>query len=273
MSLLPPPPASGHDLQADEVDLTRDSLVAGGLSLLQPRRGHRFGTDAVLLAAHAARLRPAHVVDLGAATGAVGLLIARLAGAGVTLVERDERLAALCRRNAAINGLAERVSVVHADALARAAERRAAGLLPGMADCVATNPPWYEPGQVRLSPVAGRSEAHAFGPDNAGEAAGALDRWLRTAADLLKPRGTLVLIHRAQALAEILAAMAGRFGGIVVRAVHPRAGEPATRILVWGTRGSRADLAIAAPFVLHEADGSFTAEAVALHERGVAPPW
>ena len=51
--------------------------------------------------------------------------------------------------------------------------------------------------------------------------------------------------------------------------IHARAGEDAGRIVVTGRKGSRAPLAMAPPFVVHEADGALHGEADAVH-RGQA---
>ncbi|MFE1601165.1 tRNA1(Val) (adenine(37)-N6)-methyltransferase [Methylobacterium sp. ID0610] len=236
--------------------------LGGRLHLHQPPRGaHRAGTDAVLLAA-AAGTPTGTVYDLGAGTGAIGLAVAaRAPGCRVVLVEREAEAAALARANIALNGLAERASLVAADVTAAAAARRAAGLLPDTADLVLTNPPFFMGGH-RPSPVAARAAAHAM-PE------GGLDAWLRTCADLLRPGGRLVLIHRADALPPCLDGLGGRFGGVTVRPIHARPGEPALRVLIAGIRGSRAAFGLLPGLVLHGPDGRFTAEAEALH-RGEA---
>src|SRR5688572_15326615 len=91
-------------------ELTDDAVLGGRLRLMQPRRGHRVGHDAILLAAATGGVPGDHVVDLGAGVGAAGLaLAARVAGLDVTLVEIDAELAALAATNAVRNGLAGRV--------------------------------------------------------------------------------------------------------------------------------------------------------------------
>src|SRR5882672_7200482 len=90
-------------------DLTEDAVLGGRLRLRQPRRGHRVGHDAILLAAATPALAGEHVVDLGAGVGAAGLALAtRVAGVTVTLVELDPSLAALAAVNAQRNGIAAR---------------------------------------------------------------------------------------------------------------------------------------------------------------------
>ncbi|MGW5958459.1 tRNA1(Val) (adenine(37)-N6)-methyltransferase [Methylorubrum thiocyanatum] len=242
-----------------------DAFLGGRLRLRQPPRGaHRAGTDAVLLARLLAPAPGDTLYDLGASTGAVGLAAARMSEAcRVVLVERDPDLAALARENASSNGLAERVAVIEADVLAPGAQRRAAGLEAGCADIVLTNPPFFEAGGHRPSPVPQKASAHAF-------AAGGLDLWLRTCADLLRPGGRLGLIHRADALPACLDALRGRFGDCAVRPVHARGDRPAIRVLIAAVKGSRAPCQLLPPLVLQDEAGRFTPEAEALH-RGT--PW
>ena len=79
-------------------EVTADAVLGGKLLLKQPRRGHRVGHDAMLLAAACPARARERVVDLGAGVGAAGLALAlRVEGATVTLVEIDAGLAALRR--------------------------------------------------------------------------------------------------------------------------------------------------------------------------------
>src|SRR3954462_6775101 len=89
-------------------DVTEDAVLGGRLVLRQPRKGHRVGHDAVLLAAATHASRRNHAVELGAGVGAAGLALAqRISGLTVTLVDIDRFLAAHAEHNAARNGLSE----------------------------------------------------------------------------------------------------------------------------------------------------------------------
>ncbi|MFC0217859.1 tRNA1(Val) (adenine(37)-N6)-methyltransferase [Pseudochelatococcus lubricantis] len=245
----------------DRADVVEDRLFAERLRLLQPRRGHRAGTDAVLLAAAVPADFDGHIADLGAGVGTVGLAAAALNPlATVTLVERDVGAAALAQRNIALNALEERVRLAAVDLFAAAA-RQAAGLRE-TADLVLTNPPFHDENAVRRSPDAARRSAHVL-------EGGTLDDWLRACTDVTRPGGWIVAIHRADALQGLLAALEGRFGGLTVRPVHPRADAPATRLLIAGVKGSRAPLCILPQLTLHTAQGAFTAQMQAVN-RGEA---
>jgi tRNA1(Val) A37 N6-methylase TrmN6 len=241
--------------------VAEDALLGGRVRLLQPRRGHRAGTDAVLLAALASPAPGATVVDVGAGSGAVGLMVAaRVADLRLVLVEREPDLAELCRRNLALNGLVG--EVIEADILERGT-RQVRTLAPEGADAVLTNPPFLEEGQSRLSPDAARARAHALPGDG-------LAAWIEGCTRLLKPGGTFALIHRADRLAECLSHAGAKLGALTLRFVHPRAEAPAARLLLTGVKGSRAPLTVAPPLVLHDDDGRFTPAAEALHRGDAA---
>lgn len=230
---------------------TVDVFLGGRISIEQPAKGFRAGLDAVLLAAAVAgrpgaRLR---VLDAGAGVGTAGLCVAvRLEAAHVVLAEVAPVLAELARRNVARNGLGPRASVREADVLAPAAVHEAAGLAAGGFDVVIANPPYLEEGRHRL-PVE-TVAAGAFGMEE-----GALARWVRFLARMAAPGGRLVLIHRADALARVLDALEGRFGGVSVLPIQPRASHMANRIIVMGRKGSRAPLRLLPALVLHGPDG------------------
>ncbi len=240
-----------------------DAILGGRLRLRQTRDGHRLGLDAILLAA-AAGAPAARLVDVGAGVGAVGLaLLQRWPQATGDLVEIDPELAALAEENAALNGLAARVRVVVADAL-DAKSRRAAGLADEAAELVVANPPYLAADAARASPDARRARAHV-----AGEGAAALADWVVACLALLAPGGRFVLIQRADALPALLPAFAGRLGDVALRPVHPRADAPAIRLLISGTKGSKAPLRVLPGLTLHEPDGAAAPLAAAI-QRGEA---
>ena len=245
-------------------EIVEDRLLDGRLKLLQPRKGHRAGSDAILLAAALPELGQRALLDIGAGVGTIGLAAALLQpGLRVTLLERDPELAALAARNAGQNELAGRVTVVAGDVTARAAILGELGLASASFDAVAMNPPFYPPGGSRASPVLNRKAAHV--------AEGALAPWLRTARRLLRPGGHLALIHRVEALPEVLAGLETGFGAIAVRPIHAFADKPAIRIIVTAILNSRKPATLLPAFVINGADGRLTPLSDAVH-RGRERP-
>jgi tRNA1(Val) A37 N6-methylase TrmN6 len=251
----------------DHAHLTDDAVLGGRLRLRQPRRGHRVGHDAILLAAAAKARAGEHAVDLGAGVGAAGLALAlRVAGLKVTLVEIEPELSNLAAENSRRNGLSERVQAVTLDVSAAARAYVAAGLPPGSVDHVLMNPPFNDPRQQQVSPDARKRAAHAAVTDPAAT----LALWVRTAARLLRPAGSLTLIWRADGLADVLSALAHGFGEIAVLPVHPAPSKPAIRILVRAVKGSRAPFALLQGLVLNDEAGSPADAAEAVLRHGAA---
>ena len=80
-----------------------DDFLGGRLRLRQAPRGHRSGTDAVLLAAATHPGTSGLILDIGAGAGAVGLMAAlRAPAATVGLVEIDAASCALANENVAM---------------------------------------------------------------------------------------------------------------------------------------------------------------------------
>jgi tRNA1(Val) A37 N6-methylase TrmN6 len=248
---------------------TEDLWLGGRLTLVQPKRGHRVGTDAALLVAAAGDARQGRIVDVGAGVGAVGLALAqREPLASVDLVEIDAELAALAEHNAARNGLETRARVLRLDLL-NSRERREAGLSESVR-CVVTNPPFFDAHSVRASPDRGKERAHVLAGATGGAA---LTEWIHASLAMLEPGGRFVMIHRPEALSMILYAIGSRLGALAILPVHPTIGASAHRLLVSGVKGSKAPLRIAPALILHGADGRLTAEADAVHRGERLMDW
>lgn len=275
-------------------EFTDDAFHGGKLQLLQPSKGYRAGMDAVLLAA-ATRLRdnnPAgmNVLDLGAGVGTVGLCLARrVASCRVVLLEKQTEMVRLALENVARNDLRDRVRVVEGDVYWPAVELEAVGVKANAFDHVVANPPYFVAGRGTRSPVEQKARSHELGEERSARGVGprgavsrsegaaspgrddhGFEGWARVMARAVKPGGGVSVIHLAEALPEILSAFRGRFGGLIVQPVHPRAGACANRVIVSGTKGSRAGLVIADRFVLHGEDGRFTTQANAIFRDGAA---
>jgi tRNA1(Val) A37 N6-methylase TrmN6 len=234
-------------MAAEPADVSEDAVLGGRLVLRQPLRGHRFGHDAILLAAAVLASPGEHAVDLGAGVGAAGLALAhRVPGLSVTLAEIDPDLAALAASNAKRNQLDGRVRAVCLDVEASAAAFAEAGLPSGCAAWVLMNPP-FNAGSHQASPDRARRVAHAGSSET-------LSRWLGTAVLLLGASGVVTLIWRADGLSDVLSALAPAFGSVSVLPVYPKPNAAAIRVLVRAIKGGQAPLKLLPGLLL--ADGN-----------------
>jgi tRNA1(Val) A37 N6-methylase TrmN6 len=241
-----------------------DDFLGGRISVAQPRKGHRAGSDAVFLAASVPARAGERVLDIGAGSGVAGLcLLARVQGVDVTAVEIDASLAALAARNAAANGFAAQFRSIAADVTSPGKALAASGLKRESYQHLMANPPFYAERSVRAAPDSARAIAHVMRD-------GGLAAWVRFFAAMAAPNAFLTMIYRPDCLGELLALLEGRFGSVAVFPLFPRSGETATRIIVQAKKGSRAGLSVLPGLVLHDSAGGYTDAAEAVLRGGAA---
>jgi tRNA1(Val) A37 N6-methylase TrmN6 len=218
-----------------DTDLSFDDFLGGQIRLWQPLKGYRAGVDAVLLAASISAKPGDKVLELGCGTGAVMACLGhRVKGVALTGIERNADYADLARRNLTENALSGQVLTGDFTTW-RFGEN--AGF-----DHILANPPYFHAGTRATDP--GRLGAlHEETP---------LSLWVDTARKLLRPKGQLTMIHRADRLRDLLAAFGPQFGALHILPLVPRAGQPATLTLVRATRDSKAGTQLLSPMILHQ---------------------
>jgi tRNA1(Val) A37 N6-methylase TrmN6 len=243
-------------------ETTEDLVLDGRVRLRQPARGYRAGVDAALLAAACDAGAGARVIEAGCGAGAALLAAAiRRPGARFTGVERDPDALALARENIALNGLADRVEAVAGDV-----GLRFSGLGLAPFDAALANPPFFDDAGALRGPAAERRGAWM--------ADDGLEAWIGFLSKAVREGGSITLIHRADRLADILAALAPKAGSVQVRPVLPFADQPAKRVLVRAIKSGKAPMRLLPALVLHDREGGkHTAEAEAILRGAAAIEW
>lgn len=242
--------------------MTEDSLLGGLVRLRQPASGYRAAIDPVLLAASIA-VRPGEsVLEAGAGHGTAAICLAcRVPEARVVGIEKQPDLVRLANDNARLNGMSQSVDFMVGD-LARPLPRLSAGTF----DHAMANPPFLDAVRADASPDAARAAANVE-----GEAV--LADWVGFLLRMVRPKGSITLIHRADRLGDLLALLSGRAGEIVVFPLWPRDGKPSKRILVRARKGVRSPMVLAAGLALHGEGNGFTPAADAVLRGGTLDLW
>ncbi|HEY6335280.1 MAG TPA: methyltransferase [Alphaproteobacteria bacterium] len=243
-----------------EEDTTEDGLLGGSVRLIQQAGGYRVAIDPVLLAAAVPAAAGDHVLDAGAGVAAAALcLAARVPGVRVSGIESQRALVRLANDNADLNGMKDRVAIMEGDLL-----RPPPRLAPGGFDHVMANPPYLEPARASISPDAGKAAAGV-------EGAADLGAWVAFCLTMVRDKGSVTVIHRADRLDALLTAFHRKAGEIVVYPLWPVAdGRPAKRVVVRARKGLASPMRLAAGLVLHRADGTYTPEAEAILRHGAS---
>lgn len=247
-----------------ETALSRDVFLGGRLTIWQPKRGYRAATDPVLLAAAVAARPGQMVLELGCGAGVALLALGRrVPGLVLAGVERQDDYADLARRNAEHNAIPAEIFSADLTGLPDALRGRSF-------DHVLANPPYYPP---RAPAAQDPGRAAALREETP------LTEWVDAGLRRLKSGGYLTMIHLAERLPAILAALEARAGAVMVRPLAPREGRAAGRVLVQARKGARGPFRLLAPLVLHEGPvhagdhDDFTSKAQAILRDGKELGW
>lgn len=233
-----------------------EPLWSGGPLFCQAEH-FRLSTDCVLLADFVNTSSAARGIDLGCASGAIGLLLlSRSPKLHMTGLELLPQAAALAEENMAVNGLSGRSRVVNGDI------RQHRQLFPsGSFDLVVANPPYFPLGSGAVSPDAGRAGAR-------GEVNCTLEDICTAAAFLCRTGGSFALVHKPERLSEVLCCMSRHvLEPKRLRLVCHRAELAPNLVLIEGRRGGKPGMKIEPMLVLRKADGSETDEVKRIYHR------
>ena len=234
------------------LSVTHDSISmrgAGVVEVTQPETGFRFTQDSVLLADFC-RIRPRdRILEPGAGTGIISLLLARkFPRARIVADEVDSQAYDLLCRNIEGNGLIGNIVPASSD-LARL--RGSFG--PNAFDVIVANPPYTRTGAGRKSPSALRQTARH-------DQAAPLSSWLDL-GDLLKNKGRYFLVFPASRAAELMTLLCEKkLEPKRLRFVHPRDQKPASLVLIESVKSAGVGLEILPPLIVHDTDGGYSKE-------------
>ena len=241
-------------LVESEERVTEDSLLDGRLILLQPKDGFRASIDPILLAASVPVKSGDRVLDVGTGSGAAALsLLAREPWAWVTGLDIQANLIALANRSATRNQMVERATFVVGDLTSNQLQNRL-----GIYDHVMSNPPFFESSSGQVPKNKSRALATV-------ESTADLRSWIDFMVSALRDGGTITLIHRAERENEIIDLLQPRCGDVSVMDLVPRQDDGTNKLVViQAVKASRGSTISRAALILHEVNGDFTNEALAI---------
>lgn len=252
MTVAPPPHLTA--------EIVENALLGGGVRLRQPAKGYRAGMDAALLAASISGKPGERLIEAGCgAGGALMQIAARHPKIALVGLERDPVMAALARENAELNGSS--AQIVTGDVAAGFS-----ALDQPPFDWAVSNPPFFDDPAALRAPAPGKRAAWM--------ADDGLATWTRFLLKSVREGGRIVVIHRADRLADLLVLLGETAGSLAIRGIHPYTDEPAKRVLVQAIKTGRAPLRLLPPLILHDRTGNkHTPEAEAILRGEAALPF
>jgi len=229
---------------------TSDTLLGGRVQLYQPGEGFRVAIDPVFLAA-AVRARPkGRILDVGCGSGAaLFCALAREEETSGIGLDIQACMVSLAVKGIKENKLEQRAKVLEGDVALWSKKNEE------LFDVVLTNPPYFAIGSVPPSPH--RNHSHTESEVNLAD-------WIIACLECLRLKGQFVIIHRAERVSDIIAALHRRAGAINIYPLWPKKGQPAKRVVITALKGRRSPTVVHPGLVLHKENGDYTEAANAI---------
>ena len=229
---------------------TIESLQLDGLKLIQKKDSFRFGMDSVLLADFAKVREKDIVADFGTGNGVLPLLLyGRRKGCRYYALEIQKEAAELATRNALLNHLEYKITVIHADGKDAAKHLGFCSI-----DAIVCNPPYGQPHSSLASP----NERKAIARNQNEET---MEHLFTGAFQVLKGKGRINLVYPAQQMLYIMKKLQDhhlepkRF-----QMVYPFAEKAANLVLIEAIKDAKPSLHPMPPLIIYEKDGNLTKE-------------
>ena len=239
------------------VSYTNDYLLNKKIKIFQPKDGYRASTDAVFLSSllDSKKVKKDDtILDVGSGTGAISLCLAsRLKDVKITGIDIQKDLVELSNMSSKENGFDDFLTYINTDI------RQKTSLPSGTFSFVITNPPYSD--HDMPSPNESKKLAHNHQDFD-------LTGWLSFCLKMLKPKGYLLVINRAEAINEIITAIDKKAGSINVLPIYSKLGQDAKRVAVIAQKTAKGITKILPPFYTHNEDGSYTDKAQSILRLG-----
>ena len=208
-----------------------DDLQYKGLKIIQNTNGFCFGIDSVLLSDFSKNIKKdSKVVDLGTGTGIIGLLLCKKTKLKeITGIEIQEEVAEMATRSVKLNNLEEKFKIINTD-INKIFENKT--LEKNQFDVVVMNPPYKEVGTGKINDV-------DYKIISRHEIKATLSDFLKIAAQLLKDKGEIYMVHKPERMPDIIQKMReNKIEPKEIKIVYPNKQSEASLILIKGIKGA-----------------------------------
>jgi len=217
-----------------------DILEKNQLKIIQEKDNYCFSLDSILLSKFVKIKKNEKIVDLGTGCGVIPLMIFDPEKNNtIYAVEIQEKLANIAKKNVFINNLQDRIHIINDDM--KKLHKTFGG---EWADVIISNPPYIPSGSGKQSVKDEQLIArHEVNID--------FDSLIAVSSHLLKKRGRLYLIHRADSLVSVI--MIFKKYNIepkLLQFVYTKKNDKAGRFLIEGRKDGGRELKVLPPQVL-----------------------
>lgn len=215
------------------------TMLNNGYKLIQKKDGFRFSVDAVILSDFFSPTKKGKILDIGCGNGIIPILLySKGKGEDITGVEIQEENCELALKNVKLNNLEEYIKIENGDV-----KEHPKG---NTFDYIISNPPYMEVDGKKQNILSCKSIARHELTLN-------LYDLIRNAKRLLKPVGSITLVHRSYRFTDISRILEDcGFSLKRVRFVYYSKDRNSNLVLVEAFKGKKCKLEIEPPLFLEE---------------------
>ncbi len=235
-----------------------DDLEYKGLKIIQNIEGFCFGIDSILLADFAKEIkRNSRVIDLGAGTGIIGILLcAKTEISHMVGVEIQEEVYDIAKRNVKLNKLEEKFTLININ-IKELGKRQEIGKF----DAIVTNPPYKKDN----TGIQNENEKKLI---SRHEITANLEDFIRISSQLLKDKKDLYMVHRPDRLVDIIALLRKyKLEPKKLKLVYPKLEKEPNLILIKATKNAKPFLKVEKPLYVYKENGEYTDEILKIYGR------
>mgnify|MGYP004666896605 FL=1 len=235
-----------------------DELELNNLKIIQKNDGFCFGIDSVLLSDFVRKIKNnSKVLDLGTGTGILGILLcAKTNLKQITGIEIQKDIADMATRSIQLNNLQGKFDILNCNI------KDIDKLLKiDSYDAIVTNPPYKKPNSGKINEnktkLISRHEIEAN-----------LDDFIRISFKMLKDKGTLYMVHRAERIVDILSTMRKyKMEPKRIRFVYSNKNSESKLVLLEATKNAKPFVKIERPLYVYNENGDYTQELLQIYNK------
>ncbi|MGX7091836.1 tRNA1(Val) (adenine(37)-N6)-methyltransferase [Hutsoniella sourekii] len=247
-------------MQSDSVNLKQDeridNFLQANIQIIQNPQYFMLSVDALLLADFIELpKRSFHYVDFCCGNGVIPLLLSARTDQNLLGIELQEDLVDMARRSAQLNKVDGQVTFLCQDLKEF---KRPSGVL---FDVVSCNPPYFV---VEGSQAVHQLDSHAIARH---EIYLKLEDWVDKARQIMKTKGKLYIVHRPERLDDLMEVLLAKgFAVNRLKFVYSKPSGRAKTVLIEAIyQGGRQGVKVDPPFIVHQEDGSYSPEMLAIY--------
>ena len=241
-------------------NITIDKILRGKISIIQLKKGFRFGFEAVFLAAFVNgylkkfKKKKISLADVGSGVGTISLIIAHQNNEiNIIAIENNDSYSEIANENIVINNFQKKINVIKGDVFNLNSN------LINSFDIVVTNPPFYDQKQKK-------SENEL---DNYAKRIIDYESWIENSLKLLKDKGIIFIIIPTGLIEKSLKILNKKTGSVKIFPIWPNHKKSSKRLILFAKKGGASPTELMSGIRLLNNEGKITKKARTYSENGI----